>query len=210
MSTAEYERLLSELSRAKNSQDRAKTGTDQPASRTAELAELEDRLLDQQADLLNAATALRLRPPQLRPDAAVKAETADFAAAIAAATKSADACEAATARALRRAELPNFLPTQRTPIRHLSVYALCVLGATLLQLLILATGELREVAWVFAGAPAAALLTGYVLIGAADRSRIRPVRSRRRRAPAPSRDPKTGLIMCLVVDFAVAAWWLLR
>jgi hypothetical protein len=211
MSSADYERLLAELTHTRTtaiSTDRA--ASQRHTERTTELAGLEDRLLGQQADLLHTAAMLRLRAPRLRPDPDEAPTTGDFTEAIAAANRETDSADAAVARALRRARLPKFLPAQRMITRHLAVYAICAVTVAALENLALAVNPLTEVAWLFAAAPAAGFLAGYLLVGAADRPHLKPTGKRRDRGRAPSRNPKLGLTLCLVASFATATWWLLR
>ena len=212
MSIHEYERLLDELSRETSDQAKRSAATsDTHDTRTRELSELEDRLLDQQAELLHTANALRIRIPKLGFGNGTPDGPGRYTDAVSAATREIDNCDIAMSHAMHRARQPNFLPHQRALVRHLAVYGLCVLGATALQLLILASGELTKVAWVFLAAPLAAFAVGYLAIGTADQPRIKPAKQRRRRrGPAPTRDPKLGLIICVVIDLAVAVAWLLR
>lgn len=212
MNSSRYEQLLDELQ--KSQQEQLAQQTDQKPEQLASLDDLEDRLLDQQASLMHSAAELRVPPPHLTVTTEKAAEQDpgethhDVESAIQAAHHEADKAEAASAAAMRRARLPNFLPMQRPVTRHLAVYALSGCVASLWQILMLSTGELGSRAWVFAAAPVAAFLAGYLVVGYGDKSRLRP--PKRRRQAARPRDAKLGLIVCVVINFAVAAWWLLQ
>lgn len=212
MSVSRYEELLESLRREHDQARQTQSGR-QPRELKAELASLENRLLDQQTEIHTTATRLRLSAPSVhhrgRADDG-SLTTKDAAAALQAGHREADNASNALRTALDRARKPNFLPQQRPVTRHFAVYALCTLAATFLQVAILASGDLLSRAWVFAAAPALALGAGYLLCGYADNSRIKPVRRVPGRTRKPTRHPKLGLIVCLVADFAVAVLWFLQ
>ena len=212
MSVSRYEELLESLSREHERTQGSSSGQ-RPRALASELASLENRLLDQQAEMHTSATSLRLSAPSLHTRNSASNDsltTPNAAAALQAGHREADNAAAALRNALQRARQPNFLPQQRPVTRHFTVYVLCTLIATVFQVAVLLSGDLLSRAWVFAAAPALALAAGYVACGYADNTRIRPTRKNRSRAPKPTRHPKLGLIVCLTADFVVALLWFLQ
>ena len=205
MTAQDYERLLGELTAATEARDGDEA--ERRHERRQELVDLEDRLLDQQAELLTAAGRLGIRSPRL---AAVEQPGGNPTRSLAEATRQAATADAALAAALRRGRQPRFLPRQRPPTRHAVVYLISAVAAAVLQVALLAgSSSVAEVSWVFLAAPAVAWCAGYLAAGAADRPHIRPDRQRgRKRERTPTRDPRTGLIICLVVDAVISIWWL--
>lgn len=212
----DYEQLLGELSVQCRSQAEAKQAAAAERQEDADkLAELEDRLLAQQADLLNTARKLRLGAPRLLPRPSESADLpADFATCLRQADRLVAAAESAAQRAWNRATVPAFLPYQRPRVRNLAVYGIAGLAGAAVQLLALTAQGLRDGAWIVALAPLAAFVAGYVAVGQARQPRLKPERLRKtlRRTPRVklSRDVKPGLAVCMAFGLATVAWWLLR
>ncbi|MGH8795325.1 MAG: hypothetical protein ACRDXX_22115 [Stackebrandtia sp.] len=208
----DYERLLGELTRRRRVHAVEMAETAHHDEEADKLADMENRLLSQQADLLNTARGLRLPPPKLRPaDAETNAAASgdgDFEAALRQASRQADVSEAAAQRAWDRAKLPIFLPGKRPRIRHLAVYGLCALGGAAVQLTALVAEGMPDAAVTVAFAPVAAFVVGYFTIGHVRRPRLKP--QRRRRGDRAPRDVKLGLATCLVTGLVVVTWWLTR
>ncbi|ADD44774.1 hypothetical protein [Stackebrandtia nassauensis] len=207
MSTIDYERLLTELTEA-----RAETaGTvDTAWKETADRIErLEDRLLVQQAELLKLATTLHFKAPPLRPTPEDIGTAREPESACRSCEREADSADAAAQRALSLARMPSFLPNQRPLVRHLTIYLLCALGAVAVECLAVASQGFVKASWIFAAAPLAAFAVGYVVIGSVGRPRVLPESKRARRALLPTRDPKPGLMLCLIASVVTAAAFLL-
>lgn len=203
MTGIDYERLLGELTQARD----AAAGTVDPAWREQadRVAALEDRLLVQQAELLKLATTLHFKAPPLRPKPEDIGTGRDVDSACRSAEREADTADAAAQRALSLARMPSFLPNQRPLLRHTAIYLLCALGSVAVEYLLVASQGFAKASWVFAAAPLIAFAIGYVVIGQVGRPRVLPESKRARRALLPTRDPKLGLMLCLVASVVTAA-----
>lgn len=207
MSAMDYERLLGELAEART--DPAGTVDTAWQENTERVARLEDRLLVQQAELLRLATTLHFKAPPLRPRPEDIGTGRDVEAACRSAEREADSADAAARRALSHAKLPSFLPNQRPLVRHAAIYLLCALGTVVVEWLLVVSQGIAKASWVFAAAPLIAFAIGYVVIGNVGRPRVLPEAKRARRALLPTRDPKLGLMLCLIASVVTAAALLL-
>ncbi|GAA4903482.1 hypothetical protein LX16_3829 [Stackebrandtia albiflava] len=201
MSSADYDRLLGELAdelTTHGSPQRRRSEMD------GDLEALDDRLLEQQADLLHTATRLRYSPPRLSAVPPADPVT-DPRRAVAAAYRHIDTADAAMSHALRWATVPGFLPKAGPRLRHLSMYALCAVVAAAVHALFIVRNGLTDAALGFAIAPAVAFAVAYLMIGTFGRPRLR----RSKRPERIYRHPRDGLVMCVAIDLAAALTWML-
>ncbi|CAM3269510.1 hypothetical protein [Stackebrandtia soli] len=203
MGIADYERLLARLDEAISGPD----ATSRQDEHAIAVAEMEARLLQQQADLMHAASRLKLPAPRLGADATDESEPADPADELRAAGVAADDADNALVRADHRARRPALLPDSRPRVRNGAVYALCAVAAALPQGIVLTRmGMPTATAPVFVLIPVLAFLSGLILVGPAGTARLRPSRSGRR-LPL-RRDAKLGAVICGVIGLACGAAWL--
>lgn len=200
MSTARYEQLLNELAA-----ELAQHGSPR-SQRTAfdkELDELDDRLLDLQADLLHACPTLGVSTPKLSA-VTPPSPPGETRQAINRAHHYVDSAGAALTQAMRWATMPRFLPKARPRTRHLAIYALCALVAVAVHALVILRDGVFAAAIGFAVAPVSAFIVGYLLIGRLGRPRIAGAGKRAKL----NRYPKFGFILCVVIDLLAAVAWL--
>ncbi|MFD0555806.1 hypothetical protein FB566_1017 [Stackebrandtia endophytica] len=200
MSSADYERLLSELAAELTANGLPRGG------RTAldpQLSALDDRLLAHQADLLHSCPKLGIAPPKLTAIAPTTPPP-DAGAAIRQAHRHLDTATSSLMQAMRWATMPRFLPKARIRTRHLAVYALCAVVAVAVHAMVILQNGVIGAALGFAVAPLSAFAVAYLLIGRLGRPWIRtttkPVKL--------NRYPKYGLILCVAIDLVAALAWL--
>jgi len=201
MSSADYERLLSELAT-----ELTATGAPRGGGTTMDpaLSALDDRLLSHQADLLHSCPKLGITPPRLTATAPTTPPP-DAEAAIRQAHRHLDTAGSALMQAMRWATMPRFLPKSRTRTRHLAIYALCAVVAVGIHAMVILQNGVMGAALGFAIAPLSAFAVGYLLIGRLGRPWIRTTA----KPLKLNRYPKYGLILCVSIDLFAALAWLL-
>jgi hypothetical protein len=186
------------------------------------LDRLVDRLAGQQADLTNAASALRMRMRLIDPAPSTEGTLADT---LRQAEQAADAADQAREEALRRARQPQFLPDASPVTRNAAVYGMCAGVALVFQTGLALLGDRVDTVgaalWSLCGLPVIAFFVGYLVIGVVAIPRIPPTpaqpdRSGKRGQPKrgnadPDRSPRLGLAICfLALPVAWAVLLLLR
>lgn len=169
-------------------------------SATAELSEVSDQLVAQQADLIELARTLRLPAPTFPP--ADRTEIAGLAEEVAPAERLARARQrlhdsnVAADAAEELGDAPLLLPGWRPRARVAVVYAGCSVGALVGQLVMIGlysnravTDQIGTYAWTCCGFPALAFFAGYLLVGllCRPRSSAKPV----------DRFPRMGAALCV-------------
>lgn len=178
---------------------------------------LVDRLTGQQADLADAAAALRIRMPRIDPP---QSPARSLAEALRQGQQAVDASDREREQAMQRAKLPRFLPEASQVARNAAVYGACAAVALVFQAILALLRERTDTAtatlWSLFGLPVIAFFVGYLVIGIVAIPRIpstiprqpsrRSYRIASKRVTAdPSRSPRLGFAICFL---ALPAAWL--